>query len=277
MDTMPKLNSAYRLNRPILILWITVVTFLAGCAPTLTTSTQNEADMLPTPTTNPIFSALSANDSTIEADRRVATPRPIPTLIPITPSSTQNALAEQLLDINIYTDDLNPDWVIQEGHGMDIDAHHTAIVHGGRTAIAATPTQGYGLLFFAIGANTNRYYLRDEVVEISFWLNGGDSAIALDDLLVTILGSNRYPYWVDGDNSVVNTNDNLPLFSGTRLYFLDFNRPIPPQTWVNVRVRMEDRIYDPDYQYVTGFYIKNDEDFFETVYIDDVQIKMSSN
>ena len=65
-----------------------------------------------------------------------------------------------------------------------------------------------------------------------------------------------------------------PTFSETRLYFLGINRDIPPETWVNVEVWLDDLQYDPIYEYVTGFYIKNDEGFGQTFYVDAVRIIM---
>ncbi len=205
------------------------------------------------------------------------TPHPIPTSIPVTVPPTQNAVQEEhFLDIDIYVDDFDPDWIFLEDGGIEADTINDDIVRSGRRSIALTPEYGWGIAFFAIDKNASQIYLRDEVVEISFWLNGGDDIIELDDLLVTVVGSNNYPHWVDGDNSVINTSDDRPLFPGTRLSFLGLNHPIPPQTWVEVRVRLDSLIYEPDYQYVTGFYIKNDEEFLQTVFIDDVKIEMRS-
>jgi hypothetical protein len=73
---------------------------------------------------------------------------------------------------------------------------------------------------------------------------------------VTVLGSNSYTYWVEDDISVKSIYE--PVFSETRLYYLGVNRTIPPNTWVKVELWLDERIYDPDYRYVTGFYIKNE-------------------
>ena len=42
-------------------------------------------------------------------------------------------------------------------------------------------------------------------------------------------------------------------------------------------VNLDNLTYDPDYKYVTGFYIKNDAGFLQTVYIDDVNLLMIDN
>jgi hypothetical protein len=101
-------------------------------------------------------------------------------------------------------------------------------------------------------------------------LSSGADYISNTDLAVTVLGSNEYPYWVDGDNSV--QNEISPVFSETRLSFLDVNRSIPPDTWVQVDVPIHKLIYDPDYTYVVGFYIKNDEGFISEFFIDDIEL-----
>jgi hypothetical protein len=118
-------------------------------------------------------------------------------------------------------------------------------------------------------------YLRSQVIGFSFWVYCDDDYIGSSDLAVTITGSNQYPYWVQDDDSVTNRFD--PIFSETRLYFLGFNSDIPPRTWAEVNVILDDLIYDPIYTYVTGLLIKGDENFRNTVYIDQVEISLLEN
>ena len=53
---------------------------------------------------------------------------------------------------------------------------------------------------------------------------------------------------------------------------MHIKRAIPPNNWVEVVVWLDDRIYDPDYTNVTGMYIKNDQGFLDTFYIDDIKL-----
>ena len=51
-----------------------------------------------------------------------------------------------------------------------------------------------------------------------------------------------------------------------------FNDAIPPDTWVQVEVWLDELLFDPEYKYVTGIYIKNGEDFRDTIWIDQVEL-----
>jgi hypothetical protein len=123
-----------------------------------------------------------------------------------------------------------------------------------------------------VGDDTTESYLRDRVEGVSFWIYSAENYLGNDDLSVTVLGSNNYRYWKSNDDSVENIYE--PLFSQTRLYFLGFNRSVPPDTWVEVIVWLDDLIYDPDYNYVTGMYILSDELYSGTILIDNVELIM---
>ena len=125
-------------------------------------------------------------------------------------------------------------------------------------------------MYFVVRQNADAVYYQDQVFGINFWLNSGDQVLLPDDLAITILGSNDYPYYVEDDQSAYIEGE-FP-FSETRLYFLGFNSSIPPDTWVEVMIVPDELIYDPVYTYITGFYLKNDEGFYNTFYIDDIRI-----
>jgi hypothetical protein len=182
---------------------------------------------------------------------------------------------ERIAEIIIYDEELAPNWTAEQSRGITYDMATTDYVYSGAVATAITPTKTYGQFFLTLNAAPEVAYDRDEIIGVSFWLSGGASLIENDDLAVTVLGSNDYTYWVPDDTSVAEQleeelTDGLPLFSETRLYFLDINRPIPPNTWVEVIVWLNERIYDPPYNYITGIYLKNDADFLQTYYIDRV-------
>jgi hypothetical protein len=181
----------------------------------------------------------------------------------------------QAAAINLYGDTLNVDWSAERSGKVKYDLASTAFVHSGKNAIMVTPTDDFGRFFLTVRKNAQKIYPRDRILGISFWLNGGDNTIGTSDLAVTVTGSNQYIYWTADDTSVkinVAVTADSPLFSETRLYYLHINRSIPPNTWVEVVVWLDDLRYDPIYTYVTGMYIKNDEGFFGPYYIDDVQL-----
>ncbi|MEZ4867899.1 MAG: hypothetical protein R3C14_41615 [Caldilineaceae bacterium] len=180
----------------------------------------------------------------------------------------------------IYADELDSNWTLDHSLKMTYnlwDNSHwfqtlsTALnINSGATAIAATPQDDYGILFFSLRPEAITQYTRDRVLGISFWLNSGDDIIATDDLAVAVIGSNEHPYWTETDHSVFPTGEET--FSETRLYYLDINRSVPTQTWVNVVVWLDRLIFDPNYTYVTGFYIKNDVGYRNTFYVDQVTL-----
>ncbi len=138
-----------------------------------------------------------------------------------------------------------------------------------------TPTDDFGQFFLTVSKDAKKIYPRDRILGISFWLNGGANSIATSDLAVAVTGSNRYAYWVEDDTSVkVDTpvTAEAPLFPETRLYYLHINHSIPPNTWVEIILWLDDQVYDPDYKNITGIYIKNDKGFLQPYYIDDIQL-----
>ncbi len=172
--------------------------------------------------------------------------------------------------VTIYNDTFNPNWEMLASEEMNADAQSTAFVSSGKSSIAITPGRDYGTVYFVVQPAAKETYPRSRVLGLQFKLNSGDGILENNDLLITVIGSNQYPYFVLGDTSVTNTVD--PVFPETRLYYLHINQAIPPHTWVDVNVWLDDLIYDPIYQYVTGFYIKNDEGFRSTFYIDDIRL-----
>jgi hypothetical protein len=175
----------------------------------------------------------------------------------------------------IYVDELNLGWSTENSQGGDIDLQSTLYSYQGSGSIAFTPQIDFGSLLFSVEESSPQPYLRSQVIGFSFWVYCETDYIRSSDLAVTITGSNQYPYWVQADDSVTNRFD--PIFSETRLYFLGFNTDIPPRTWAEVNVVLDDLIYDPIYTYVTGLLIKGDESFRNTVYIDQVEISLLEN
>jgi hypothetical protein len=187
-----------------------------------------------------------------------------------TPTPSPTATPEILPTVLIYDDNLNNNWYLSTSQGIKYYLQNKTIAHNGSYAMALTPTRDYGNLVFTVKANSKDVYLREQTLGIRFWLYTGEATVGTDDLIVSVIGSNKYPYWRWNDTSVTNEND--PTFPETRLYYLDFNDAIPPQTWVQVEVWLDKLVDEPEYTYVTGIVIKNGVDFRDTIYIDQVEL-----
>lgn len=260
---------------------------LAGCT-VVSADGANSPPVLPTPTTNSIFGQTNTVviAPTASAERAAAvptvanyfvthatsTPRPTSTPFPTAPAPTPDLARLRVITETIYDDRLNNSWSLLRNAGMDVDATESDVVHSGTRAIAMTPQQDYATLYFAVKDDAERAYPRDQVVGVTLWLNSGAEEVALDDLAVTVVGSNDFQHWVADDVSV--QLDDISFFSESRLYYLGLNRSIPPNTWVEITVWLDQLPYEPDYEYVTGIYIKNDAGFRQTIYIDDVELVM---
>lgn len=172
--------------------------------------------------------------------------------------------------IQVYDEEINSNWMVINSPGMQIDMTSPDFPQRGNVSIRFAPKNIYDTLLFAVQESSEDVYERGAVLGLTFWLNSGDFKLNNGALSVTVIGSNDIPYWVENDNSVVNIYH--PVFSETRLYYLGVNRDIPPNSWVKVELWLDERIYDPDYKYVTGFYIKNDASVLRDIYLDDIQL-----
>lgn len=171
----------------------------------------------------------------------------------------------------IYEDGLSPGWTTFDSWDVKYSLSDTDFVYRGNEAIAVSPLQDFAGFFIHLERRSDREILREDVAGFSFWINSGESEPAPYQLAATIVGSNEYPYWVEDDQSVdIDYEDSF--FSETRLSLLDFNRQLQPGTWYQVIIWLENLPFDPDYQYITGFYIKNDTGFKETFYLDDISL-----
>jgi len=269
------------------LLGVGLIWLISGCVPA-TTPTDVTSVPMATPTTFLFFAqtevaggaetAVSGDSTAVPTVASLFTERntpvptftytPFPTIAPLRPDFSSS----DTITKTIFDDALNENWIILENTGMTFDAASEERVNSGQHAISFTPEVDFGALYFAVKPETNTTYPFNEVIGIDFWLNSGDDFLQLDELAIAVIGSNDYYYWVEGDDSV-----EFPAgetFSETRLYFLGLNRSIPPDTWVEVYLPMDSLIYDPEYRFVTGFYLKNDEGFANTLYLDDINFVM---
>lgn len=274
-------------TRLALTLGLLSVWLLSGCVPETSLSDVTSAPMA-TPTTFTFFTqtreAVATETQTNDSPSNVPTiaslfiepntpePTATSTPFPTSPPLRPNFLLTDAITKTIYDDALNENWAILEDTGSIFDTASDIRVRSGQHSIAFTPQVDFAMLFFTVKPETTVSYPFGEVIGISFWLNSGDDYLQLDELAISVVGSNEINYWVANDDSV-----KFPAgetFSETRLYFLGLNRSIPPETWVEVYLPIDSLIYDPEYQFITGFYLKNDVGFTNTIYIDDVNFIM---
>lgn len=243
-----------------------------------------EADMAIVSRATPTVAALFLAQSTPVAPPTTEQHAPI-TLQP-TPAPSQpvaQAQAPLYPTVVIYDDQLNASWSVEQSTKSTIDLAAQALnfqsldaqqtLSSGAATIAVSPQADYGTLFFTVRPESGASYARQNVVGVSFWLNSGSAGIGPADLAIAVVGSNTRPYWTPDDHSVF--PDNKGKFSETRLYFLKINRTIPPHTWLNLIVWLNELQYDPIYQYVTGFYLKSDAGFRSTYYLDQVSLLLA--
>ncbi|NJO84851.1 MAG: hypothetical protein HC828_20195 [Blastochloris sp.] len=211
-------------------------------------------------------------DGATSVDTSVA-PVGEPALIPLPDMNAgQN---NELRKVPILLDELDPNWSLENTWEIDYLLNSRTFTRDNESVLAATPRRDFGALFFTVRPESTVAYTREQVYGISFWISGGRNPIYSDDLGISIIGSNYYPYWRSDDRSVRPMAENdpeWPLFSETRLYYLGISEMIPENTWVEIVVWIDEREFDPEYKYITGFYIKNDSGFRDTLYIDDVNL-----
>lgn len=220
-------------------------------------------------------SLASSTDSTEDSLPVISMTKTIRPTLPPLPTLTPRPTIQKRI-ITVYGDMLNENWSLENSRQVEYELENTSYSYSGTNSLAFKPKAEYGDLFFTLNESSNETYLRDDVLAVRFWLYGDEDIIETDDFAVSVVGSNDFPYWVEGDNSVM-VQDSGPVFPETRLHFLNIENDIPSNTWVLVEVWLNDLIYEPQYEYVTGFLLKNDQDYFFSTYIDEVEILLREN
>ncbi|MCS6887620.1 hypothetical protein [Chloroflexus sp.] len=244
---------------------------LTGCGRRLTIDPATA--VAPTPTIAPFFQ-----------ERPTATPfvpPPTRTPLPTRPPATATAVTgsndvSNLQVVPVYRDTLSAGWSVANSALLSsLSLTQTNVVALGRAAIAVTPSESTGTLFFTLTRESGIELRRERVAALRLRLSGGNTPIANDAMTISVVGSNRVPYWEPNDDSVTLegrvTNSTEPLFPETRLYFLGLNRAIAPGEWAEIYVWLDDLIYEPEYTYVTGFYLKTSSDLVPQYYVDQVE------
>jgi hypothetical protein len=259
----------YTLPRTSFVFLLVTLFLLTACGrqgPILVTGA---ADSQPAPTVSAAFIPYAP------------TMEPVPTLRPPADSPPRRPRAsDPLVDaevtlVPVYDDALAPGWSLEHSSAITYDLQSDIYVDKGRYAIRAQRGQSVGTLYFTLNRDAGKTYPRDQVLGLRFRLGGGTADMPNDAFVVAVIGSNAWPYWVEHDTSVKiagRVTDDQPLFSETRLYYLGINQTIPAKSWEDVIIWIDDLIYDPTYKYVTGFYLKPDEKYRSSFYIDQVSL-----
>lgn len=249
-------------------LWLAVAVFLlvallAACA------ASGGAGLGVAPTVSDLFNAETMTAQQRATRGPTATRRPTSTPVPpaAETATAEAVLGGRVVDWVIYDDQLDRAWSADDSWDIRLDLSSRKEVQSGAVSAAITPTKDYGAFFLALKEGGRTLPITD-VIGVSLWINSGDDVLTPEDLAVTVIGSNDYTYWVKSDTSVELT-DPRP-FSESRLVHLGMNHSIPPHTWIEIVVRLDQLIYQPDFNYVTGVYVKNDKQFRQTYYVDRV-------
>jgi hypothetical protein len=270
-----------RFNILLLTCFIGMVTGCSGVAK------QGEAESPePAPTLNAVFDMSGENSQSQETEpiddlmgieSVLVTAEPQVEALVLTPLPTLTPVSTITMRIDkIYGDTLNANWSLDNSRDVSYKLEDDYFVYDGNYSLAYSPKVEYAELIFSVNESSDEIYLRDDVLAVRFWLYSGDDYIATDDFAVSVVGSNAFPYWVVGDDSVT-VQDNNPVFPETRLYYLNVDKDISPNTWFQVELWLNDLISEPMYKYVTGIVLKNDVDFLRRVSIDNLELVIREN
>lgn len=273
--------------------------FVAGCAAEPTE--QVKSVMQPAPTTNALLATgqdMQSNeqDQAAMAEPTVASLFDISSKVELVATPTRRPLINTRSELNlvslgtgtgdapdrnftesiVFDDALDSNWTLENSENVEFNPGSKARWYdvldedsdltSGAVSISFKPEADYAQLYFTVREDSDEVYYRDEIIGVSFWMYSGTEIVDTGDFAVTVVGSNEERYWSPNDESVFFQGDDS--FSETRLYFLDINRSISAGRWLKIEVWLDDLLFDPDYQYVTGVYIKNDAGFRNTIHID---------
>jgi hypothetical protein len=226
------------------------------------------------PTISPLFSASAPTLTPVPnpptAIRPTAT---IDTVARLRATPTATGNDERIAEIPILDRQLDSNWTFANSWGVRVNSQITVPQQAIAASLSVTPEDETGALFLSVLPTTRAAYERPRSLGFSIWLNSGEETMYPEDLAITILGSNALRHWAADDNSVEAlgvVDEENPKFSRTRLYFLDINQPVPPRTSFEVVIWIDDREFDPVYNYVTGLQIVHDTTLKHTYYVERV-------
>jgi hypothetical protein len=253
-----------------------VLVALAGC-----TAQQPDVALSKTAMPVPTVASMFEPPQVTLAPPPEAIPTPILSARTAVPNAQQPPRGmEDLLTVPVYTDQISSGWTVQPSSNIVCNTAQQGYTYRGQYAIMCMPSGDDAKLFFALEPTTRQTFLRERVVAVSFYLSGDNIAIGTDQLGVSVQGSVANSYWVADDTSAKpkgrdTAQADMPLFAETPLYYLGVNRAIQPGEWSQVVLWLDNQIYDPDYTYVVGFYLKTDQALVPRFYVDQVSLLLS--
>ena len=240
----------------------------------------------PVPTVNELLTGGSIVRSVdTKVSESAVTPEPVELRPTRTPFPTPEPTAELPPPIAIYKDEIEAGWTTKYS-SMDHQLDYSAETFEGTNAIRLSPQIGKRSVFFTLEKNA-RPVREDRVLGISFQLYSGEEGLSIEELAMAIVGSDGNTYWVKNDVSTVNVRNPNPgwlpeddpisnlyaqNFAETQLGFLGIPRDIPPNTWVEGINYLDERIYDPLYKNIVGFYFKTETTVRHDLLLDNVEL-----
>jgi hypothetical protein len=277
-----------------------VLFLLSACRPAQAED-HTPTPTFPTPTLNPLFFAapsgtppapegftasgapLAGGEITATANapaeptatQELPTPTPQPTEPPtvtptFAPSPTPTIAATRS---PVYDDRMDSNWAIKYSTDMRYNERDADAQHEGKYSISFAPLADFASLLLSVRQTSTQTFPHSEVLGVRFWLYSGDHEVEPSDLTVSIIGSNRFPFWIEGDSSVESASD--PVFPETPLSEFGITETIPPETWTEIIVWLEDIADEPEYENVSAITIKNAAGFRYKVYIDEVDLLLA--
>ncbi|MCU0489989.1 MAG: hypothetical protein MUD01_00160 [Chloroflexaceae bacterium] len=209
------------------------------------------------------------------------TPTPIPVPTPLPPGSVlasrdtrPDRLAERIREVPVYDGAFHPDWTVSQSWDMQFNPASRNAGFADRITFEGRGKAAFGGVLFGVKPSHQGLYERKQVLGIRFRISGGAEYLSRDSLIIKILGSNTYSYWVEGDTSVQFKEEvppNTLIFDEIGLRGLGLKRDIPPGVWAELDLWLDD--YDRvDYKYITGIVIMNEPDFRAPFFIDAVHL-----
>ncbi len=186
-----------------------------------------------------------------------------------------------IISATVYDDALSPNWDLANSQGVNFSRQDATQPQAGDYHLTATAFEPSAALRFTVREQDSTPYRRNETLGLRFWLYS-PTIMTNDDLSLIVEGSNSQSYWIEGDVSA--NNADVLTFSGKREYELGFNQAVPPNTWVQVEILLDDLEYDPGYddtpvedalyEYLTSFYLQFEDEHVTTIFIDSVELLM---
>lgn len=249
---------------------------LAACAPAQGAAVPT---VRPTATIAPFFGGDTRPLPTLE----IPSPEPRPTSesdelssdASILQATAQRDALDGVVDEFVFFDEgLDPNWTSEHSFDQYLNLRSAAFASSGFTSLEAVPEAPFGGVMLTLRSGSRNLFPRADVLGVRFAVSGGTRALTPYNLIVKVLGSNRYPYFVEDDRSVPRPPDmrpDKPIFDEVGLDALGLRRDLEPGEWAEVELWLDG--YDQtDYNYVTGLVIFNDELFLDPFYIDNVRL-----